>query len=410
MLARARAAAEKAADSLAAGAAGMRRDLSIGSDDGVQQVPPRPSASAQQQADDFLPAPPTQPTQAGPSGEMHVMVRWGLQPEEPEPEEFEVQYGFRLVGAWRRASIAACSRDAEEGTERPLWTAEVDELEPGGRYLVRVRAKNDWGWGRWSTRSEPIATLDHPSATAAAASLPPPPPAATSIPPVVEAAMDEPAAAGTPTASATVAETGGQPPAQAAAATRTFDIAKDAGGGGFGMRIDVGGVVSSYSYRVSGGATAGGSGGGGGGGGYSAAEASGVPLGCRIVGVAGRPVASKLQILSVLAEQAALGVPSVCFECAVPEGEGCPPAPASPPASAAAGTGGTGGGGGGGVTGGGGGLSARLSTVSWGGLREQAVTSAASLAVGAKRASASASTFVRELELAELRDSVSENG
>lgn len=67
-------------------------------------------------------------------------------------------------------------------------------------------------------------------------------------------------------------------------------------------------------------------------------------------------------------------------------------------------------GGGGGVTGGGGGLSARLSTVSWGGLREQAVTSAASLAVGAKRASASASTFVRELELAELRDSVSENG
>ena len=51
--------------------------------------------------EDFLPAPPTQPIEEPETqrGERHITVRWALQPGHPEPEEFEVQYGFRIVGA-----------------------------------------------------------------------------------------------------------------------------------------------------------------------------------------------------------------------------------------------------------------------------------------------------------------------
>jgi hypothetical protein len=105
------------------------------------------------------PPPPAQPFAAAGAavGETYATVCWALQPGALTPEEFEVETGVARQGCWRTASIAECTIEKdEEGSS--LWVAVVDELEPREEYLVRVRAKNDAGWGPWSERSAPICT------------------------------------------------------------------------------------------------------------------------------------------------------------------------------------------------------------------------------------------------------------
>ena len=116
----------RAARATAASAAALLSDTSAKSQDSAPRV--------RDEDNGLLPAPPSQPCgEPGKHGERDVTVRWGLQPGEPEPEEFEIQYGFRMVGAWRRASIAKCVREADDTGDSPVWVAEMDDLEPGGR-------------------------------------------------------------------------------------------------------------------------------------------------------------------------------------------------------------------------------------------------------------------------------------
>ncbi len=105
------------------------------------------------------PAPPDQPFEAAGSavGETYATVCWGLLPGAPTPEEFEVECR-QSQGRWSTASIAECAIEKDE-QGASLWVAVFDELEPRRDYQVRVRAKNDAGWGKWSATSEAIRTL-----------------------------------------------------------------------------------------------------------------------------------------------------------------------------------------------------------------------------------------------------------
>lgn len=107
------------------------------------------------------PPPPDRPFEAAGSavGETYATVCWGLLPGAPVPEEFEVECRQQCQRIWGTASIAECSIEKDE-TGASLWVAVVNELEPRQEYLVRVRAKNDAGWGKWSASSEGIRTLD----------------------------------------------------------------------------------------------------------------------------------------------------------------------------------------------------------------------------------------------------------
>ncbi len=111
------------------------------------------------------PPPPDQPFEAAGSavGETYATVCWGLLPGAPTPDEFEVECR-QLQGRWSTASIAECAIEKDE-RGAPLWVAVVDELEPRREYQVRVRAKNDAGWGKWSATSKAVCTvaLDDPA-------------------------------------------------------------------------------------------------------------------------------------------------------------------------------------------------------------------------------------------------------
>ena len=112
------------------------------------------------------PPPPAQPYAGDDSGEAWVTVCWGLQEGALSPAEFEVQCGFERHGRWRTAAIAECDVEKDEAGESK-WVAVVAELEEGERYVVRVRAMNDAGWGLWSDVSEPLATLGRASRSSA---------------------------------------------------------------------------------------------------------------------------------------------------------------------------------------------------------------------------------------------------
>ena len=66
-------------------------------------------------------------------------------------------YGARIRGKWILASWDGNRQGQVEG-ERRWWTCRIDSLEPGDKYVVRVRGRNGLGWGKWSWISYPILT------------------------------------------------------------------------------------------------------------------------------------------------------------------------------------------------------------------------------------------------------------
>ena len=109
------------------------------------------------------PPPPARPFEGAAGskvGETYVTVCWGLLPGAPVPEEFEVECRQQGKSDWDTACIAECTIEKDENLSPSLWVVQLGELEPRREYLVRVRAKNDAGWGKWSATSEVIRTLE----------------------------------------------------------------------------------------------------------------------------------------------------------------------------------------------------------------------------------------------------------
>ena len=77
----------------------------------------------------------------------------------------QLSYGKKYVGTWRSVP---CSPTEEGFGAMKEWTTPLDGLEPGEKYLICVRARNQTPgvepeeetspWGKWSDRSEAIAT------------------------------------------------------------------------------------------------------------------------------------------------------------------------------------------------------------------------------------------------------------
>jgi hypothetical protein len=96
-----------------------------------------------------------------------VTVFCALPKDSPEPEAWEVEYGFRYTGGWKPAPWNG-TMDKTIPQERGrgyMWVCTIDGLEPESKYIVRIRARAEgWGarglgWGDWSERSSVIATL-----------------------------------------------------------------------------------------------------------------------------------------------------------------------------------------------------------------------------------------------------------
>ena len=109
------------------------------------------------------PPPPARPFEGAAGskvGETCATVCWGLLPGAPVPDEFEVECRQQGKSDWGTACIAECTIEKDENLSPSLWVVQLDELEPRQEYLVRVRAKNDAGWGKWSDISAGIRTLE----------------------------------------------------------------------------------------------------------------------------------------------------------------------------------------------------------------------------------------------------------
>jgi len=76
------------------------------------------------------------------------------------PLSFELQYGFPFsASGWKIVPDALVSHRPPSGREPAIpFVAHVDGLQPGKKYVVRVRAVNEQGTGEWSKRTDTIKT------------------------------------------------------------------------------------------------------------------------------------------------------------------------------------------------------------------------------------------------------------
>ena len=86
-------------------------------------------------------------------GAHYLNVEWAMPPATTPPAEFEVQYGFRLLGKWFTHARGLTDDPACEQRR-------VEPLKPSEKYTIRVRARfAGQGWGPWSPKSETMVTL-----------------------------------------------------------------------------------------------------------------------------------------------------------------------------------------------------------------------------------------------------------
>ena len=102
----------------------------------------------------------------------------------PEPEEWEIEYGFRFHGGWRPApwdGVVDESIPPVKG-RGATWVCSVEGLDAGSKYIVRIRAlirttdaagHDVVGWSDWSETSIAIATLAAPSVAAGGGAVEP---------------------------------------------------------------------------------------------------------------------------------------------------------------------------------------------------------------------------------------------
>ena len=116
-----------------------------------------------------------------------IAVYTSLPEDSPEPEEWELEYGFRYRGGWKPAPWKGQVDETKpsDAGRGPAWVCSIDDLEPDSKYIVRVRAKAAarhvataaglvimTGWGDWSESSTVIATPPEPSAAVASGDTP----------------------------------------------------------------------------------------------------------------------------------------------------------------------------------------------------------------------------------------------
>ena len=130
--------------------------------------------------DEEAPYTPSQPAKVpGMCTVSAVTVYTSLPSDSPEPEEWQLEYGFRYTGGWKAAPWIG---QVEESIPRQkgrgkVWVCAIEGLEADARYIVRVRAKAPRGqffnagvvgWGAWSETSAVIVTPPFAAAVAAA--------------------------------------------------------------------------------------------------------------------------------------------------------------------------------------------------------------------------------------------------
>ena len=82
-----------------------------------------------------------------------AVVGWGVQYGEPTPTAFELQWGFQLKGKWTlyQPTMGECQRTEPRKVGKPKdnvgekWACRLPSLEPGKKYVVRVRGCNAKG-------------------------------------------------------------------------------------------------------------------------------------------------------------------------------------------------------------------------------------------------------------------------
>jgi hypothetical protein len=155
---------------------------------GIAEGVPPPRQGEEEADDDdvddpeYVPSKPASVPGTVTSSAMTIFT--SLPSNSPEPEEWEIEYGFRFRGGWKTAPWQGRvdeSIPVERGRGK-VWVCPIDGLEADSKYIVRVRARAPAGnffsgagvvgWGGWSETSSVIATLADASATAADGTAP----------------------------------------------------------------------------------------------------------------------------------------------------------------------------------------------------------------------------------------------
>jgi hypothetical protein len=148
---------------------------------GIAEGVPPPRQGEEEADDDdvddpeYVPSKPASVPGTVTSSAMTIFT--SLPSNSPEPEEWEIEYGFRFRGGWKTAPWQGRvdeSIPVERGRGK-VWVCPIDGLEADSKYIVRIRAlvrttdaagHEVVGWSDWSETSSVIATLiDAPEAS-----------------------------------------------------------------------------------------------------------------------------------------------------------------------------------------------------------------------------------------------------
>ena len=99
-----------------------------------------------------------------------ITVYTSLPSDSPEPESWEIEYGFRFRGGWRPAPwYGSVDESIPPAKGRgATWVCSIEGLRADSKYIVRIRAlirttdaagHEEVGWSEWSESSSVVATL-----------------------------------------------------------------------------------------------------------------------------------------------------------------------------------------------------------------------------------------------------------